>query len=238
MGVRYDKVVARKKAKLRELEREAKTPDLVQEMQDIVDEMVNNRDIRLEQQFLRLIDPRTDDDATDQWMVLRGSSAKNAYVGYAPVTNAEYALFDPTFTYPAGHEDFPVVNVTLAECQAYCEWLGKDDAVHAYRLPSEEEWILAAGHMPKDVKMNSDYVERGLTSVLAYAQTTGACGGIDFWGNSWEWTTTTNDQGLYVVKGGSWDSSRDACRSEYSDDVREADGRFANVGFRVVRVDR
>lgn len=86
--------------------------------------------------------------------------------------------------------------------------------------------------------MNSDYVERGLTSVLAYAQTTGACGGIDFWGNSWEWTTTTNDQGLYVVKGGSWDSSREACRSEYSDDVREADGRFANVGFRVVRVDR
>lgn len=238
MGVRYDKVVARKKAKLRELEREAKTPDLVQEMQDIVDEMVNNRDIRLEQQFLRLIDPRTDDDATDQWMVLRGSSAKNAYVGYAPVTNAECALFDPTFTYPAGHEDFPVVNVTLAECQAYCEWLGKDDAVHAYRLPSEEEWILAAGHMPKDVKMNSDHVERGLTPVLAYAQTTGACGGIDFWGNSWEWTTTTNDQGLYVVKGGSWDSSRDACRSEYSDDVREADGRFANVGFRVVRVDR
>mgnify|MGYP004646810981 CR=1 FL=1 len=238
MGIRYDKVVARKKAKLRELEREAKTPDLVQEMQDIVDEMVNNRDVRLEQQFLRLIDPRTDEDPTDQWMVLRGSSAKNAYVAYAPVTNAEYALFNPKFGYPAGHEEYPVVNVTLADCQAYCEWLGQNDKVHTYRLPSEEEWILAAGHMPKDVKMNSDHVERGLTSVLAYAQTTGACGGIDFWGNSWEWTTTTNAEGLYIVKGGSWDSSRDACRSEYSDDVREADGKYANVGFRVVRVDR
>ena len=33
------------------------------------------------------------------------------------------------------------------------------------------------------------------------------------------------------------DSSRDACRSEYSDDVREASGKYANVGFRVVRVD-
>ena len=32
MGVKYDKVVARKKAKLRQLEREAKTPDLVAEM--------------------------------------------------------------------------------------------------------------------------------------------------------------------------------------------------------------
>lgn len=57
MGIGYDKVVARKKSKLRELEREALTPDLVDEMQEIVDEMVENRDIRLEQQFLRLIDP-------------------------------------------------------------------------------------------------------------------------------------------------------------------------------------
>ena len=49
MGIRYDKVVARKKAKLRELEREAKHQSLVDEMQAIVDEMVENREIRLEQ---------------------------------------------------------------------------------------------------------------------------------------------------------------------------------------------
>ena len=69
MGLRYDKVVARKKNKLRELEREAKTPNLVQEMQDIVDEMVENREMRLEQQFLRLIDPRKDDNPNDAWLV-------------------------------------------------------------------------------------------------------------------------------------------------------------------------
>ena len=80
MGVKYDKVVARKKAKLRQLEREAKTPDLVAEMQAIVDEMVDNRDTRLEQQFWRLVDPRVDDNPSDQWLVLRGSSAKNAYI--------------------------------------------------------------------------------------------------------------------------------------------------------------
>ena len=107
--------------------------------------------------------------------------------------------------------------------------MGSKDELHAYRLPTEEEWILAAGHMPKDVKMNSDYVEKGLTAVDAYAETTGACGGIDFWGNSWEWTSTQNTAGLYIVKGGSWDSSRDACRSEYSDDVRDASGKYANV---------
>ena len=212
MGIRYDKVVARKKSKLRELEREALTPDLVDEMQEIVDEMVENRDIRLEQQFLRLIDPRNDDNPDDAWMVLRGVPEQDAYIGYAPVTNAEYAAFCPDFS-----------------------WLTAQDASHTYRLPTDEEWILAAGHMPKDVSMNSGYVESGLTTVEAYSQTTGACGGIDFWGNCWEWTSSADANGLYIIKGGSWDSDRDDCRSEKSDVVRDGSQGYANVGFRVVR---
>ena len=238
MGIRYDKVVARKKAKLRELERDALHQDLVDEMQAIVDEMVENRDIRLEQQFYRLIDPRTDDNPNDEWLVLRGADANNPYIGYAPVRNSEYAAFKQDFTYPEGQDNYPVVNITYAEAAAYCQWLGEQDGKHEYRLPSEEEWILAAGHMPKDVSMNSDHVEKGITAVDAYAQTMGACGGIDFWGNCWEWTSTTNAAGEYIVKGGSWDSSRDACRSEYSDDARNGSIGYANVGFRVVRVDK
>lgn len=49
MGIRYDKVVARKKAKLRELERDAHDQSLIDQMQDIVDEMVDNRETRLEE---------------------------------------------------------------------------------------------------------------------------------------------------------------------------------------------
>lgn len=79
-----------------------------------------------------------------------------------------------------------------------------------YRLPSEYEWILAAGHMPKDVAMNSNFVESGLTPVDAYASSVGNCGGIDFWGNCWEWTSTQSANGEYIVKGGAWDSSRDS----------------------------
>lgn len=52
MGTRYDKVVARKKNKLRELEREAKTYHIVEHMQGIVKEMFENRDVRIQQQFL------------------------------------------------------------------------------------------------------------------------------------------------------------------------------------------
>ena len=235
MGIRYDKVVARKKSKLRELEREALTPDLVDEMQEIVDEMVDNRDIRLEQQFLRLIDPRNDDNPDDVWMVLRGVPEQDAYIGYAPVTNAEYAAFNPDFSYDAGKDNYPAVNIPIAQAAAYCDWLTAQDASHTYRLPTDEEWILAAGHMPKDVSMNSGYVESGLTAVDAYSQTTGACGGIDFWGNCWEWTSSVDADGLYIIKGGSWDSDRDDCRSEKSDVVRDGSQGYANVGFRVVR---
>lgn len=237
MGVRYDKVVARKKNKLRELEREARTYSIVEHMQGIVDEMVENRETRIQQQFLRFIDPRRDDNPKDAWMVLRGASDTTAYIGYAPVTNAEYAAFKPSFTYKSGQDNYPVVNISLQDAQVYCQWLTAQDSKHIYRLPSEEEWILGAGHMPKDVAMNANHVESGLTAVDAYKQSTGACGGIDFWGNCWEWTTSTDVDGQYLVKGGSWDAKRDDCRSEKSDDVRSGNKGYANVGFRVVRTD-
>lgn len=237
MGIRYDKVVARKKNKLRELEREARTYAIVEHMQGIVNEMVENRDIRIQQQFVRFIDPRRDENPNDAWMVLRGASAQNAYIGYAPVINAEYAEFNAEFVYDKGKENYPVVGVSIEDAEAYCDWLTAKDPKHIYRLPSEEEWILAAGHMPKDVAMNSGHIERGLTAVDAYVQSKGACSGIDFWGNCWEWTSSADKDGLYIIKGGSWDSKRDDCRSEKSDDVRNGAQGYANVGFRVVRVD-
>ena len=237
MGVRYDKVVARKKNKLRELEREARTYSIVEHMQGIVHEMVQNRDVRIQQQFLRFIDPRRDENPDDAWMVLRGASAPNAYIGYAPVTNAEYAMFKSGFTYDKGKENYPVVNITIDEAEAYCDWLTAQDRKHIYRLPTDEEWILGAGHMTKDIAMNANRVESGLTAVDAYKQSAGACGGVDFWGNCWEWTSSTDANGQYIVKGGSWDSKRDDCRSEKSDDVRNGAQGYANVVFRVVRTD-
>ena len=237
MGIKYDKVVARKKAKLRQLEREAHHQSLIDEMQAIVDEMVENREIRLEQQFRRLTDRREDDDPNDTWLVLRGVPTDNAYIGYTPVTNEEYAAFDPNFTYELGHECYPVVNITYFEAVAYCDWLGSNDPVHAFRVITEDDWVMAAGHMPKDVAINSGHIHNGLTPVDYYAQTTGACGGFDFWGNCWEWTSTQNDEGLNIIKGGAWDSTCNQCRTEYSGDARDSSSGYPNVGFRVVRVD-
>lgn len=73
---------------------------------------------------------------------------------------------------------------------------------------------------------------RGLQAVHLQRRTDG---GIDFWGNCWEWTSSADANGLYIIKGGSWDSDRDDCRSEKSDVARDGSQGYANVGFRVVR---
>lgn len=139
MGIRYNKVVARKKNKLRELERKARTYHIVEHMQGIVNEMVENRDVRIQQQFLRFIDPRKDENPEDGWMVLRGASTPNAYIGYTPVTNAEYTAFNTAFVYDRGKDDYPVVGISVKDAEAYCNWLSTKDTKHDYRLPSEEE---------------------------------------------------------------------------------------------------
>ena len=71
--------------------------------------------------MLRLIDPRVDDDPNDAWVVLRGASALNAYIGFAPVTNFEYALFMDDYIYDYGKENYPLVNISIDEAMAYCD---------------------------------------------------------------------------------------------------------------------
>lgn len=87
------------------------------------------------------------------------------------------------------------------------------------------------------MEANLGQEERQEVAICKMLKKCSVCGGVDFWGNCWEWTSTQNALGEYIVKGGSWGSSRDACRSEYSDDARIGTGKYANVGFRVVRVD-
>ena len=53
VGINYDKVLDRKKAKLEELKRTARHASKIQEMQEIVDEMVQNREARIDQSMRR-----------------------------------------------------------------------------------------------------------------------------------------------------------------------------------------
>lgn len=241
----YDKVLARKKAKLEELRKTAKHASKVAEMEEIVNEMIRDRENRINQTMSRFTDSRLrphSREAKDGWLPVLGA-AQNVSIAYTPVTNGEYALFLQKTGHPApsgwqsfsaGKKDYPVTNVSYADAEAYCQWLTQNDGSAKYRLPTEAEWELAAGHMPKDADMNCGE-GKSLTPVTAYKQTLAACGAVDMWGNVWEWTSTVRTAGNMAVKGGSWTSARTDCRTEYRGESRNAAKGYDTVGFRVVR---
>ena len=115
--------------------------------------------------------------------------------------------------------------------------MNTQDTTNSYRLPSESEWELAAGHMPKDAEFNANNINPGRVSVFYYQNVTrGAHGAIDFWGNVWEWTTTKRDETNYGVKGGSWKSSRTDCRTENRKEGRNPEIEADDMGFRIVQL--
>lgn len=231
----YDAVIARKQAKLEELKQTARDQKKVDEMQEIVDEVIADREHRIAQTMARFTDPRMRPgvrDSKDGFLPVIGA-ATPIDIAYTPVTNAEYGAFDLDFFYMKKQANCPVVNVSVRDALRYCAWLSERDG-KKYRLPTEDEWELAAGHMPKDADFNCG-IGKGLTNVDAFSQTTGACGGIDFWGNCWEWTTTIRDDGTVAIKGGAWDSPRMSCRTEHRTEGRAPGSSYENVGFRIVR---
>ena len=232
----YDAVVARKVAKLEDLRKTAKHQSKVDEMQVIVDEMFRDREARIDASMARFTDvrfrPGARDDASGYTPVL-GAPGHNVCIALFPVTASEYAEFSDGVV-PEGKANHPATGVSAADAERYCAWLTEKDSRHVYRLPTEAEWELAAGHMPKDADFNCG-VGGTTTPVDAYAQTKGACGGMDFWGNCWEWTATERGKGARAVKGGAFDSPRTACRTEARDASRPSDEGFPNVTFRVVR---
>jgi len=232
----YDKVIARKQAKLEELKQTAKHESKIREMQEIVDEVIRDRDNRIEQSMRRFTDPRLRPGARQAkggFLPVLGA-AGNVEIAYTSVTNRDYDEFlkqngrTPTNAAPKN----PAVNVSYNDAAAYARWLSNRDGV-AYRLPTEEEWEYAAGHMPKDADFNNG-VSTSTTPVDAYKETLSASGAIDMWGNCWEWTATPKNGG-YAVKGGAFDSPRMKCRTETRDETRNGATGYANVCFRLVR---
>lgn len=255
----YNAVVERKETKLDELKTETEGKpggeEIVAEMEDLVQEIYITYWDRINSSMLRFTDPRL-----LEWRVAAASryeyipvmgAGESIYVKRTPVTNAEYAEFlnatgypAPSNwtdgTYPAGEDNYPVNYVSYEDAQAYCDWLTEQDGVNTYRLPGESEWELAAGHMPKDADFNCG-VNDGRTPVEEYADVTrGAHGAIDFWGNVWEWTSTVRSESdgttVLGVKGGSWESERTDCRTEYREEGRDASKVYEDVGFRVIQV--
>lgn len=146
------------------------------------------------------------------------------YMDKYPVTNAQYKVFldkngywpedDHHFlkhwvdgSIPRGMEDFPVVNVSYVDAQAYAEWAGK-------RLPTELEWQYAAQttkklDWPWGMEFDSTMTNTGdgiPYAVGLYANGKNTYGLEDLTGQVWQLTHDVYESGSYrygIVKGGS-----------------------------------
>jgi eukaryotic-like serine/threonine-protein kinase len=171
------------------------------------------------------------------------------YMDTTEVTNAAYKKFidetkhpaPPVWkggTFPEGHDNHPVTDVTWEDATAYAKWAGK-------RLPTEEEWEFAARgtdgriypwgetYKPGVANLNDD---TGATStdirtqpVRSYSEGQSPFGLFDLTGNAFEWTASAlkaypggklrpEDEGyqnLKVIRGGSWRSEPKQASATY-----------------------
>jgi len=192
-----------------------------------------------------------------------------------PVTNQDYKRFLEATNHPAPERnvfeskyrlwngrDFPaviarqpVVNVSWGDATAYCQWLTKTSGKN-YRLPSEEEWELAArGGLKKKTYPWGDQIDKkmawygqkwnGLQTLqnVDYGKSNDY-GLYGMAGNIWQWTAdwfvptfngrpVLEELNLYrVLRGGSWANDEGFAAVNYRN-FYPPDFRDLFVGFRV-----
>jgi formylglycine-generating enzyme required for sulfatase activity len=146
----------------------------------------------------------TDDDkfVTDTERPAHRVAIANRFaLGRFPVTVGEYRAFAPRHA-PGEDPDWPVVNVSWDDAQAYCAWLASI-AGQPFRLPSEAEWEYACragtrasfvdGDQITPREANFLYAEDGQRIGLGRRTPAGryapnAFGLYDLLGNVCEWT--------------------------------------------------
>ena len=179
----------------------------------------------------------------------RRVSLPTFYIDEITVTNKMYSEYNESHHYTVGHEDYPVVGLTLKQAQEYANWWGKD-------LPSEDEWEYAARgsdfrQFPwgedwnyESEKAKPESEKRCNTSLTGtdgarsskeYVNGRSPCGCLNMSGNVWEWTKTPapSDEKRVIVKGGSW-SMMDIKPWAWYRYTYDKDFGQQNIGFRCV----
>jgi formylglycine-generating enzyme required for sulfatase activity len=171
----------------------------------------------------------SDEMAEDDEKPQRTVELPEYWIGRYPVTNAQYKRFvdatnhqaPPHWTGkspPPDKLDHPVVQVTWADAQAFCDWAG-------LALPTEEQWEKAArGTDGRIWPWGNEWAENrantreagieGTTPVGRYSpQGDSPYDCVDMAGNVWEWTGSWYEEGLTrALRGGSWANEAQYCR--------------------------
>ena len=151
----------------------------------------------------------------------------------------------------------PVVNISWYEAKQFCQWLSEKEANYIYRLPTKQEWEIAATPLPKkDWGLYANLADSTLQELLpnkkvskendAYALTSpvgiykaNRLGIYDIYGNVAEWTIDdlTNayiEEPRKIIKGGSYFILPTAL-SRAKPYSYPPNKRHGGIGFRVVR---
>jgi hypothetical protein len=210
--------------------------------------------------FLGIPDARSDDGglATDPQVA---ADEPKYWIAETAVTNRQYDAFlgetdQASTAEAAAHPDAPVVRVSFRDALRYCVWLSRSLG-RRVTLPTVSQWRYAAsgpsrrlypwGDQPPDASRchyRFNHGEEPLP-VGSLPEGRGAFGTLDQAGSTWEWCldpapiprdrpTGDGIEGRLLC-GGSFAASADGVRLS-SVIVREAGGRYADVGFRVAIV--
>ncbi len=184
------------------------------------------------------------------------------YIGKTEVTQALWVAVMGNNPSNKKGDKFPVENVSWNDCQQFITRLNQLNS-KKYRLPTEAEWEYAAGGGASNrTKWAGTNDENSLRNFALFSSNSGretqqvtnkqpnALGIYDMSGNVWEWcldlhgsypiTTLNNPTGsstgsYRVIRGGSWDSYSQRCRSTFRNP--SSPSNFSNsIGFRLVLV--
>ncbi|MCA9540383.1 MAG: SUMF1/EgtB/PvdO family nonheme iron enzyme, partial [Myxococcales bacterium] len=145
------------------------------------------------------------------------------------------------------HPDWPVVNVSFEDAEAYCQWLDTIEGP-GHRLPTEVEWEKAArgadGRLfPWGDTWEPTFCHMGISrpgppargAGGAFATDVSPYGVEDLAGGVSEWTSTWMEGARQrVIKGGHWASGPTECRAA-SRFTQAIDRVLPTLGFRVAR---
>lgn len=145
--------------------------------------------------------------------------------------------------YPVGKENHPVVLVSFEDAQAYADWLSFQTG-NAWQLPSEIQWEKAArgtdgrtfpwGNEFEASRLNSH--DKGLfstTDVNSFPSGNSPFGLTDVAGQVFEWTSTQQNNGRQIVKGGSWDDKGCGVCRPAARHARPQNLKHILIGFRL-----